>query len=251
MKIAGKTDIGFSRVDNQDAYCGGKIGENLLWATVCDGMGGTYGGAIASGLAIEVIEESFTTFLSKKPTNEEIEVLMRQTVKNANELIYNKAQEEEITHGMGTTLVAMVINADIAHVIYAGDSRAYSLSGRDFIRLTKDHSVVQELVESGTITEMEAKTHPRKNIITKVLGVENTIEADYFSIKTTEGDLFLLCTDGLTSVINDKELYELLQNNDTDFFEIANILVSAALEKQSQDNITAVVLQTNFTSEGV
>ena len=248
MKIAGKTDIGFSRADNQDAYCGGKIGINIVWASVCDGMGGTYGGDIASALATRVIEEAFTNFLTESLSDEEIKMLMLQTLEKANQTIYEKAQEEEATQGMGTTVVTIVIQNGKAHLAHVGDSRIYLYRNQTLTRETKDHSVVQELIENGTITEKEAINHPRKNMITKVLGVEPMIHPDYFVIDTKENDIFLLCTDGLTAVLSDDELKQLFQRN-VSFFNMADMFIDAALEKHTQDNVTTVLLQTDFLAE--
>ena len=147
----------------------------MAWAVVCDGMGGANGGNVASALATEEISEHLQVFYTPKHDEDFLKHLLVAAVHNANLAVYKKSKEDESLYGMGTTVVAAVVENDTLHVAHAGDSRAYLLDG-EIKQLTIDHSMVQELVNNGDITEQEARIHPQKNIITRALGVQPTIE---------------------------------------------------------------------------
>lgn len=248
MKLVGKTDVGFSRANNQDAYCGGKLGGNTIWAVVCDGMGGANGGEVASNIAIQALEEDLMQALPMKKTESEIKDLLLTSIERANKKIQDKARASVNLRGMGTTLVSAVVKDNTIHLAHAGDSRIYLFRNNTLTRVTKDHSMVQELIDTNMITEEEARMHPQKNMITRVLGIEPTVNAEYNAFSAHNKDLLLLCTDGLTSVLTDHEIEKILQKN-YPFFDTANVLVRTALMKSTQDNVTAVLLQTNFVPE--
>ena len=240
MLILGKSDVGRVRDVNQDNYSCCVCCDSVGWAVVCDGMGGANGGNIASEIAINSIKEQFERNISSNTTPNSIKMIMTSAVAAANSLIYSKAQKNKELEGMGTTLVCVVVKDRIAYIMHAGDSRLYRVRNGEAERITKDHSLVQMLVDSGEITSAEATTHPKKNYITKALGVYPEIECEYNEIECGEYDTIVLCSDGLTNYISDEQLGAITEQTaiiqlPERFVETANVLGGA-------DNITAVVL---------
>ena len=242
IKITGKTDIGNARAENQDTYCGGQLLNDSAFGMVCDGMGGAFGGAIASSLACTTMEQSLREALEKGLDPEGTATALLSAVDRANLAVYRKSTDSVAARGMGTTVAAVVLAGGFAHIAHVGDSRVYRLRRGKLMQLTKDHSMVQELVENGSITPEEARHHPRKNLITRALGIEPTVSASYRREEALAGDVFLMCSDGLTSGVSDEEMTEILCT--TPFFNTADALVRAALAAHVQDNITAVLIQT-------
>lgn len=158
----------------------------------------------------------------------------------ANEKIFNISSGDSNLKGMGTTAVIALVSDDIAHIMHVGDSRAYHLHKDGITRLTRDHSIVQELVETGELTESEAKTHPKKNIITQALGVEKEVQFDYCKVNLEKDDVILLCTDGLTNYVEDKQIYKCY--NELSIFEIPDKLIELANQGGGGDNITIAVI---------
>ncbi|HIV86836.1 MAG TPA: Stp1/IreP family PP2C-type Ser/Thr phosphatase [Candidatus Pygmaiobacter gallistercoris] len=245
MKIVGRTDIGKRRSENQDNYRAGRQADDTVWAVVCDGMGGARGGAVASGIAVSVMEEELSQKLVPELGQDQIRRLLEQAVEHANGEIFDLACADPTKRGMGTTLVAMVVKRGTAQIIHAGDSRAYLYRAGKLIRLTRDHSMVQEMVEKGSLTPQEAEVHPNKNLITRAVGVNPKLRAEYSECTAEQGDTFLLCSDGLTNFTTEEELCEILGQED--FFTSADKMVQAALETGGQDNITAVLLKMEST----
>ena len=171
MKLAGKTDVGRVRQDNQDDYRAGQLPGDAAWALVCDGMGGARGGREASQSACDVIERCFQEHYNKCLPGEE-ESFLKQTLVSANRFVFQKSIRDELLAGMGTTAVCALVRSGKAYLCHAGDSRAYLFRDEHLVQLTHDHSYVQELVDCGTITVEEAEHHPQKNIITRALGVD-------------------------------------------------------------------------------
>ena len=204
MKLAGKTDVGLVRQDNQDDYRAGQLPGDAAWALVCDGMGGARGGREASQSACDVIERCF--------------------------------QEA----GMGTTAVCALVRSGKAYLCHAGDSRAYLFRDGSLAQLTHDHSYVQELVDCGTITVEEAEHHPQKNIITRALGVDYRLDPEFTSAAVHPGDILLLCSDGLTNAVPRPQLEQLLRTGS--FYDLPDLLIRAANENGGKDNITALLL---------
>ena len=241
MKIVARTDIGKGRAENQDNYRAGRQSDDTVWAVVCDGMGGAAGGALASRLAVEQMEEVFCKGLRSDLSAEQVRSLMEQAAAQANDTVYRRAQDEWEVQGMGTTLVALVLKNGKAHLLHAGDSRAYLYHGGVLEQLTKDHSVVQHLVETGALTEREAAIHPKKNLITRALGVAPVLQCDYSIYSVSAGDILLLCSDGLTNSASEAELAAVLAG--TDFFSAADEMIRLALSQDGQHNITALLVK--------
>lgn len=241
MKITGKTDIGNTRMENQDTYCASHLLNDRDFAVVCDGMGGAFGGAIASALACKTIEQRLNEVLCGAGDEEAVHSAVLEAIELANRAVYDKSVGSVAARGMGTTVAAVAVAGEMAHIAHVGDSRVYRLRRGKLQQLTTDHSMVQELVENGSITPEEARNHPRKNLITRALGIEPSVEASYRVEPVVAGDVFLLCSDGLTSGVRDEEITDILCT--TPFFNTAEALVRAALHAHVQDNITAVLMQ--------
>ncbi len=242
MFVSAKTDIGMKRSTNQDSYSYGQL-ENgtITWAVVCDGMGGMAAGNIASATAVEVIAGSLEQNLSPKSSASFVKNLLKNSIESANAKIYSMAEENDDMRGMGTTVVAVVVIKGVAYFAHAGDSRGYYFSNNVLTQVTTDHSMVQTLVDKGQLTEVEAKSHPNKNIITRALGVATYIDVDFETLNVSSGDTVLLCTDGLTNCIDD-ELIK-LASTDNDFYSLADRLVELANQNGGNDNITVVAVK--------
>ena len=218
MKLAGKTDVGRVRQDNQDDYRAGELPGDAAWLLVCDGMGGARGGREASQSACDVIERCFQEQYASKCL----------------------PGEEESLAGMGTTAVCALVRGGKVFLCHAGDSRAYLYRDGRLAQLTHDHSYVQELVDCGTITVEEAEHHPQKNIITKALGVDYRLDSEFTTAPLQKGDILLLCSDGLTNAVPREQLEQLLRTGR--FYDLPDLLIRTANENGGPDNITALLL---------
>ena len=239
MKLAGKTDVGRVRQENQDDYRAGELPGGAVWALVCDGMGGAKGGREASQGACNVIENFFQEQYAQCGAGQE-EPFLKKALLYANRLVFQKAAHEEALAGMGTTAVCALVRSGNVYLCHAGDSRAYLIRDGKLTQLTHDHSYVQELVDCGTITEEEAEHHPQKNIITKALGVDYRLEPEFTAAKLKREDRLLLCTDGLTNMVPVEEMEELLAQGT--FYDLPDRLIEAANAHGGSDNITALLL---------
>lgn len=239
MKLAGKTDVGRVRQDNQDDYRAGELPGDAAWALVCDGMGGARGGREASQSACNVIERCFQEQYSQCIPGEE-ETFLKKTLLSANRFVFQKALREESLAGMGTTAVCALVRGGKVYLSHAGDSRAYLYRDGKLVQLTHDHSYVQELVDCGTITQEQAEHHPQKNIITRALGVDYRLEPEFTMAALQAKDILLLCSDGLTNAVPKEQLEQLLRTEP--FYELPDQLIRAANENGGPDNITALLL---------
>ena len=239
MKLAGKTDVGRVRQENQDDYRAGELPGGAVWALVCDGMGGAKGGREASQGACNVIENFFQEQYAQCGAGQE-EQFLKKALLYANRFVFQKAAHEEALAGMGTTAVCALVRSGNVYLCHAGDSRAYLIRDGKLTQLTHDHSYVQELVDCGTITEEEAEHHPQKNIITKALGVDYRLEPEFTAAKLKWEDRLLLCTDGLTNMVPVEEMEELLAQGT--FYDLPDRLIEAANAHGGSDNITALLL---------
>ena len=239
MKLAGKTDVGRVRQENQDDYRAGELPGGAVWALVCDGMGGAKGGREASQGACNVIENFFQEQYAQCGAGQE-EPFLKKALLYANRFVFQKAAHEEALAGMGTTAVCALVRSGNVYLCHAGDSRAYLIRDGKLTQLTHDHSYVQELVDCGTITEEEAEHHPQKNIITKALGVDYRLEPEFTAAKLKREDRLLLCTDGLTNMVPVEEMEELLAQGA--FYDLPDRLIKAANAHGGSDNITALLL---------
>ena len=239
MKLAGKTDVGRVRQENQDDYRAGELPGGAVWALVCDGMGGAKGGREASQGACNVIENFFQEQYAQCGAGQE-EPFLKKALLYANRFVFQKAAHEEALAGMGTTAVCALVRSGNVYLCHAGDSRAYLIRDGKLTQLTHDHSYVQELVDCGTITEEEAEHHPQKNIITKALGVDYRLEPEFTAAKLKREDRLLLCTDGLTNMVPVEEMEELLAQGA--FYDLPDRLIEVANAHGGSDNITALLL---------
>ncbi len=239
IKLNGKTDIGVKRHSNQDDFALHIFPDGEALAVVCDGMGGANAGNVASKTATEVICSFLQRSYRKDLDAQGITALLQSAVISANIEIFEMAQKNEELSGMGTTVVAAFITKDFAVVSHVGDSRAY-LVNDEVTQLTRDHSVVQSLIESGKLTIEEAQVHPRRNIITRALGIEPEVLVDSDEYVLKSGESLLLCSDGLSNFVNTDEIKEIFNREDT--AEIVDNLINKANLNGGADNITAVAI---------
>lgn len=239
MNVFSKTDVGLVRQENQDAYFTKNIANNAVFAIVCDGMGGANAGNIASQNAAKHISEYIENSYRENMTTEDLEKVAKNAVISANIVLYDMSVSDPNLTGMGTTVVLAIVKENTAVIVHVGDSRIYLLND-EINQLTRDHSVVQSLIESGKITPEVAKVHPRKNIITRALGAEETVSVDTAVLELKDGDSLLLCTDGLTNYLDDNEILNIFKNND--IANIPQMLVESANANGGGDNITVAIL---------
>ncbi len=242
MLVSGYSDKGIVRNSNQDAFQIGMTDDGISWAVVCDGMGRANSRDIATRLAADHFSAAIKAGLRPNMTEHSIMNLLRSSVVSANIRVFDKSKENAEFSGMGTTIVACLVIGKTAYFIHAGDSRAYVLSGDEFFQITRDHSIVQSMIEDGKLTVEEARFHPRKNVITRALGVDEIIEPEFNVYDLNEGEIILLCTDGLTNFVADSDIVKILKSS-SDNSEKSELLVSVANENGGGDNITAVVFE--------
>ena len=240
MKIYSKTDVGRRRTVNQDAYITGEFDNGAVYAVVCDGMGGAKGGNIASERAATVISDYIVKSYSPKMNSVAVENLMRAAVDSANTEVYDLARSDEQYEGMGTTVVVVFVIDNLAHIVHVGDSRAYFIGNDGIERLTEDHSMVQYMVNNGEISESEAKHHPKKNIITRAVGAEESVLCDYNIVLKPDNTAIFICTDGLSNCVDEQVMLEVITSDDVE--NCVDRLVELANEAGGPDNITAVLI---------
>ena len=240
MIACGKTDVGKVRVSNQDAFCTHELSDGAMLAIVCDGMGGANAGNIASEQAVNAITAFFKRSYRRGMNANDVLHMLSSAIISANIELYDMAQKDAALQGMGTTVVAAIASSEFTAIAHVGDSRAY-LAEDSLTQLTRDHSVVQSLVESGDLTPQQARVHPRKNVITRALGIEGEVMADvaeYPSLK--DGQSLLICTDGLSNYVEPNEINEIIKGNTLE--RAVEVLVARANHNGGRDNITAVVV---------
>ena len=242
MEIGAKTDIGKTRDNNQDAYYISQEGDNFLFV-IADGMGGHKAGETASNMAVDIIGDSLNILLTKSNLSEkEIEDKIKASIHDANSRIYKKSMKDERFSGMGTTVTLAYIKDKDIFIGHAGDSRAYILRNNVLVQVTKDHSLVEELIRNGSISEEEAKHHPQRNVITRAVGSSSEINTDLIKEYKNHGDILLLCTDGLTSMLNDDEIKNSLLSNES-MQKACEDLVRLSNDKGGFDNITILAVK--------
>ena len=243
MKSFGITDRGKVRRDNQDSFLIERIDEkDCLIAVLCDGMGGEKAGNIASDLAAKTyvgeLSQKMKITRQKKP---DVKAMMIQACHLANHMIYGYSCFDTDYTGMGTTMVSAVVEGDDVYVLNVGDSRAYRITRRKMVQITRDHSLVQDMVDRGEITPEQARTHPRRNVITRALGVDENVPCDIFKPRLSRGDMLLLCSDGLTNMLEDREIFEFSKEN-ADPLSLGRALMDEALARGATDNVTIVII---------
>ncbi len=230
MKVYQKTHVGKVRKNNEDSLL---VAEPNIFVAA-DGMGGAAAGEIASGMLIDTVKNFLSTI--PEPFDENI---LSKAILKANAEILREAKKNPQLRGMGTTATILHLNKDQAYYAHLGDSRLYRLRNSALKQMTIDHSYVELLVALGELTPEQARIHPMKNLLTQAVGVTEEIEIDAGNFKVESGDIFLLCTDGLTNMIDDSQIEKILMNAQKD---PAEDLINAALEEGGHDNITAIVI---------
>ncbi len=241
MQYWGLTDPGCVRAQNQDAYRLEQLDKNTLLCVVCDGMGGAKSGNIASQLAVDVFAQEIKGSWKSSMDHEAKEQMLRSAIKLANFTVYDQGQQFEEFSGMGTTLVAALISGKHAMVVNVGDSRAYHIDGDGINQITEDHSLVQMMVSRGELTPEQARTYPGKNLITRAIGTETAVMCDIFEKHLDRGDCLLLCTDGLSNMIDEQEiLFEVVHGVDKS--KCCERLLDIAKKRGAPDNVTSVLV---------
>ena len=242
MEALGLTDVGNVRSQNQDAFRIVELGKDALLAVVCDGMGGAKSGNVASRLASEVFSEEVKRSFSADLTPDEAEQMLRAAANLANISVFEQSQLSEDYAGMGTTLVAALTYPRATLVLNIGDSRAYLINADGVQCITRDHSVVEMMVQRGELTPEQAKTHPSKNLITRAVGTEETVFSDVFRVETEPEDCILLCSDGLSNQMADQEiLFEVVHGARRD--DCCRRLLEIAKNRGAPDNVTSVLIE--------
>ncbi|HET8652297.1 MAG TPA: Stp1/IreP family PP2C-type Ser/Thr phosphatase [Gaiellaceae bacterium] len=231
MKVGVATHPGRKRRHNEDTY----VVEPPLFA-VADGMGGANAGEVASGLAAAALKEGS----ADGSTGED---RVTALIQEANRRVFRRASEDREAAGMGTTMTVALVEGDRVVFGHVGDSRAYLIRTGSIEQLTDDHSLVAELVRSGRLTPEEAEAHPQRSVITRAVGTEPDVDVDTFAIEPAEGDLFLICSDGLTDMVDDRSIIEAVEQHRDDLDEAAKALVGAANRVGGEDNITVVFFE--------
>lgn len=239
MQIFAKTDKGKVRSTNQDSFYINTLSDGSALAVVCDGMGGANAGDVASRTAVEIISNYVVNSYSPTMNSDDIVKLITNAVMSANIEIFDMSQKNELLKGMGTTAVIAVVRDGSAVICNVGDSRAYLVNG-ELKQITRDHSVVQSLVESGDLLPEQAINHPEKNVITRALGVEENVITDSYIVDFSNDSKILLCTDGMSNFVSSETLLKIINNNETD--KITALLIDEANFGGGKDNITVAVI---------
>ena len=241
MQAWGITDAGMVREQNQDTFVVLELAEECHLAVVCDGMGGASAGNVASVLAVEEFTAEISDGYHETMTDEEKGQLLLRGVSRANRAVYEKAHSGEEFTGMGTTLVAAIVEQSAAHVVNVGDSRAYYIGKDGILLVTTDHSLVEMMVERGELSREQAKKHPQKNIITRAVGTEEQVAGDVYRVELEEGDCVALCSDGLSNTVLDQEiLFEIVHGEQKE--DCCQRLLEIAKNRGAPDNVTVVLV---------
>ena len=241
MQFWGLTDVGCIRAQNQDAFLMEQLDKHTLLCVVCDGMGGAKSGNIASTLAADVFVQQIKQSWSGEYIQGNVDKMMKDAIKVTNFTVFDQSQQFEEFTGMGTTLVAVLTNGKWATIVNVGDSRAYLIDRAGIHQVTVDHSVVQLMVSRGELTPEQAKTYPGKSLITRAIGTETLVHCDIFHKKVTKGDYLLLCSDGLSNLMDDQEiLFEVAHGQDKE--KCCQRLLDIAKKRGAPDNVTSILL---------
>ena len=249
FKVTGKTDVGLVRSANEDCL---HLDEKNRVFAVCDGMGGHQAGEVASMMAVDILDIIFNHFQSEihkdvrlsveRPLPQSGETLLK-AIRLANRAVYSMAIDKPTLLGMGTTIVSLVLEGDLLSVAHVGDSRAYRLAARTIEPLTIDHSWIAEIQQNQKISEEEAASVVGKNVITRALGVRDTVEVDYRMVKAKPGDKFIICSDGLCGFADDDEIFSVVNRVRKDNEQIVQDLIQMANDRGGADNVTVAVLE--------
>lgn len=241
MHFAVKTDAGRVRSLNEDACTAGIVGDQYAWGIVCDGMGGALAGEVASQTAVDFISNRIQKAYRRDMNEISAKYLLMSAIIAANILIYDDSCKNDEHRGMGTTIVAYLVLKDSLICASVGDSRGYLFRKSKLEQITHDHSLVQELVDAGKLTPESAKNYPHRNIITRVLGTEEKVEIDFFTIPFLKKDRFMICTDGLTNMVSAEVIENVIKSEKTD--NVPSRLIALANENGGTDNITVAIIE--------
>ena len=238
METWGITHRGAVRQQNQDAFDARLLEDGRIIALVCDGMGGARAGNVASTMAVDLFMRRFLEQDGESNDQERMQI----SAAMANQEVFQRAATDPDCAGMGTTLVAALAGPGEAVILNEGDSRAYHVNQEGIVLVTRDHSLVEDMVERGELTREQARTHPHKNLITRALGAEPVLLADCFRQSMAPGDYLLLCSDGLSNVVTEQEmLYEVIHGGEDE--SCCQRLLDIALHRGAPDNVTAVLIR--------
>ena len=242
MRYWGLTDPGCVRTQNQDAYQMEQLDRSTALCIVCDGMGGAKSGNIASTLAVDVFVQEVRRSWTSSMNQEKINQMLYSAVKLANFTVYDQAQQFEEFDGMGTTLVAVLVHNRHVTVVHVGDSRAYRVNAEGIWQMTRDHSLVQMMVERGELSQEMAKSYPGKNFITRAIGTEPIVDCDISNLELSKGEFLVLCSDGLSNVLDDQEiLFEVIHGVNKQ--DCCQRLLDIAKNRGAPDNVTSVLVE--------
>jgi len=248
IEVANISDTGQKRPHNEDSAV---TDTSLGLAIVADGMGGYKAGEVASAIAAQMILDDLHAALggsTKGHGNDAAGLsypsrVLRDAVAHANAEVYRTAQEVPQCQGMGTTVVAILYHGDKVSIAHVGDSRVYRLQGEEFKQITRDHSLIQELIDRGFFTAEEAAENTPKNLVTRALGIEHQVDVDIQEQDALAGEIYLLCSDGLNDMVDDEEIHLTLSKYSANLFEAASELVRLANEKGGKDNVSVVLVR--------
>ncbi|TGO03068.1 hypothetical protein PN36_13275 [Candidatus Thiomargarita nelsonii] len=240
VEIVCRTDTGQVREHNEDCIGGD---ESLGLAIVADGMGGYQAGEVASATAVKIIMEQLESLFktSSYLKRYSATMLLEQAVLKANQAIYKMAESQIHYRGMGTTVVAVLFHNDLISVAHVGDSRLYRLRGNDFRQLTKDHSVLQDLIDCGYYTPEKARHSQHRHTITRALGIEQNVNIEIQEDRVLEQDIYLLCSDGLSDMLDEDEMHTIVSNHSLK--QAGQLLIDAANNKGGKDNISLILVR--------
>ena len=241
MNIVGATDKGLVRAVNEDSFDFGSFDDGAAWAIVCDGMGGVRGGHIASNLVSSIVSDKIKKCYNKLMPSYSFENVFLSTITTANVIVNDRSFIDEELKGMGTTIAAVIVKAGIACVAHVGDSRVYKISDNKIEQLTKDHSLAQEMLDRGQLTPEEFENYPKKNIITRAVGVDEKVEIDFDFTELSEDEALIICSDGLSNLVSDEKMLEIFNENKLD--NVCEKYIEEANRNGGHDNITVVVMK--------
>ena len=240
MTVISETNIGLFRTENQDRVCTAIIDDNTILAVVCDGMGGQNAGGEASNKAAQIIFDRITKVFRSDYDTKSIRNLLISSVTTANSVIYDMALSISEMVGMGTTCVIALISNNVLYAVNVGDSRLYVIN-HEIRQISKDHTIVMRMYESGEITKEQLKNHPQRNYITKAVGVATHIEPDYFEFELNENSSVLLCTDGLSNCCDEADIFNIVKKYAPE--DVPGQLIKLALDNGGNDNITVAYIK--------
>ncbi len=247
IEIATRTDSGLVRSQNEDSLL---VNARLGFVVLADGMGGYNAGEVASGMATTLLAGAFEKVLDGPPSQRVNDLprniargLLQEEIERANAAIYYAAQSQPQLAGMGTTLVAAMFYAGAVTVAHIGDSRLYRLRAEDFQQVTRDHSLLQEQIDSGYLTAEQARYSQNKNLVTRALGVDPHVEAEIRDYETLPGDIYLVCSDGLNDMVEDRDIAMALKSFSADLEQCASQLVHMANDSGGRDNVSVILVR--------